>query len=76
MIEIYSARINQPGYAFPVDNEMQLEFEKSFGYELTIDQARSVEEIKLDMEKPQPMDRLLCGDVGFGKASNSHQRHL
>ena len=46
---------------------MQLEFEKSFGYELTIDQARSVEEIKLDMEKPQPMDRLLCGDVGFGK---------
>ncbi len=67
MIEIYSARINQPGYAFPVDNEMQLEFEKSFGYELTIDQARSVEEIKLDMEKPQPMDRLLCGDVGFGK---------
>ena len=67
LIEIYSARINQPGYAFPVDNEMQLEFEKSFGYELTIDQARSVEEIKLDMEKPQPMDRLLCGDVGFGK---------
>ncbi len=67
LIEIYSARINQPGYAFPVDNEMQLEFEKSFGYELTIDQARSVEEIKLDMEKPQPMNRLLCGDVGFGK---------
>ncbi len=67
LIEIYSARINQLGYAFPVDNEMQLEFEKSFGYELTIDQARSVEEIKLDMEKPQPMDRLLCGDVGFGK---------
>lgn len=67
LIEIYSARINQPGYAFPKDNDMQLEFEKAFGYELTIDQARSVEEIKADMEKPQPMDRLLCGDVGFGK---------
>lgn len=67
LIEIYSARINQSGYAFPGDNEMQIEFEKAFGYELTIDQARSVEEIKADMEKPQPMDRLLCGDVGFGK---------
>lgn len=67
LIEIYSARINQPGYAFPADNEMQLEFEQAFGYELTVDQLRSVEEIKADMEKAQPMDRLLCGDVGFGK---------
>ncbi len=67
LIEIYSARINQPGYAFPSDSEIQLEFERSFGYELTADQLRSVEEIKADMEKSQPMDRLLCGDVGFGK---------
>ena len=67
LIEIYSARINQPGYAFPSDSEIQLEFERSFGYELTVDQLRSVEEIKADMEKSQPMDRLLCGDVGFGK---------
>lgn len=67
LIEIYSARINQPGYAFPADNEMQIEFEQAFGYELTVDQLRSVEEIKADMEKAQPMDRLLCGDVGFGK---------
>jgi len=59
--------MNQTGYAFPVDNEMQLEFENAFGYELTEDQVRSVKEIKEDMEKPQPMDRLLCGDVGFGK---------
>lgn len=67
LIEIYSARINQPGYSFPADNEMQIEFEQAFGYELTVDQLRSVEEIKADMEKAQPMDRLLCGDVGFGK---------
>lgn len=67
LIEIYAARMNQTGYAFPVDNEMQLEFENAFGYELTEDQVRSVKEIKGDMEKPQPMDRLLCGDVGFGK---------
>ena len=67
LIEIYAARINQPGYAFPADNELQIEFEKAFGYELTADQVRSVEEIKADMEKAQPMDRLLCGDVGFGK---------
>lgn len=67
LIEIYAARMNQTGYAFPVDNEMQLEFENAFGYELTEDQVRSVKEIKEAMEKPQPMDRLLCGDVGFGK---------
>lgn len=67
LIEIYAARMNQTGYAFPVDNEIQLEFENAFGYELTEDQVRSVKEIKEDMEKPQPMDRLLCGDVGFGK---------
>ena len=59
--------MNQTGYAFSTDNEMQLEFENAFGYELTEDQVRSVKEIKEDMEKPQPMDRLLCGDVGFGK---------
>lgn len=67
LIEIYAARMNQTGYAFSKDNEMQLEFENAFGYELTEDQVRSVKEIKEDMEKPQPMDRLLCGDVGFGK---------
>lgn len=67
LIEIYSARINQPGFAFPPDDQIQLEFEQAFGYELTPDQQRSVDEIKTDMEKPTPMDRLLCGDVGFGK---------
>ena len=52
---------------FSKDNELQIDFENQFGYALTADQQRSVDEIKLDMEKPQPMDRLLCVDVGFGK---------
>ena len=67
LIEIYAARLQQEGFAFLKDNDMQLEFEAAFGYPLTPDQQRSVDEIKKDMEKPQPMDRLLCGDVGFGK---------
>ena len=67
LISLYAARMSQPGFAFSKDNDLQIEFEKKFGYELTIDQQRSLDEIKEDMEKPQPMDRLLCGDVGFGK---------
>ncbi len=67
LVELYAKRMQQVGFAFPEDDEMQLEFESKFGYELTPDQQRSVDEIKADMEKPQPMDRLLCGDVGFGK---------
>ncbi len=67
LIALYSERMSQPGFAFPEDDEMQIQFESQFGYELTPDQQRSVDEIKEDMEKPRPMDRLLCGDVGFGK---------
>lgn len=67
LIEIYAARLKQVGFAFAKDNELQMEFDNAFGYELTPDQQRSIDEIKEDMEKPQPMDRLLCGDVGFGK---------
>ena len=59
--------MRQPGFAFEPDGDLQLEFESEFGYELTPDQAQAVEEIKKDMETPRPMDRLLCGDVGFGK---------
>ena len=55
------------GLLFLKDNELQIDFENQFGYALTADQQRSVDEIKLDMEKPQPMDRLLCGDVGLVK---------
>ena len=67
LIELYAARMSSPGFSFSKDNELQIDFENQFGYELTKDQQRSVDEIKMDMEKPQPMDRLLCGDVGFGK---------
>ncbi len=55
------------GFAFPSDTEWQLEFEATFPYEETEDQTRCIEEVKADMESPFPMDRLVCGDVGYGK---------
>ncbi len=67
LMVLYSNRVEKQGYAFAKDSEWQAPFEASFPFELTKDQARSVEEIKKDMESPYPMDRLLCGDVGFGK---------
>ncbi|MBQ0079237.1 MAG: transcription-repair coupling factor [Eubacterium sp.] len=67
LIRISAARMNAPGYAFSADTVWQQEFEASFPYEETDDQLRSIDEIKNDMERPVPMDRLLCGDVGFGK---------
>ncbi len=67
LIEIYSRRKHAKGYAFQKDTEWQNEFEASFPFEETDDQLRSIEEIKQDMENPTPMDRLLCGDVGYGK---------
>jgi transcription-repair coupling factor (superfamily II helicase) len=67
LVELYKNRSVTAGYAFPADDELQTQFENQFPYELTPDQQRSVKEIKADMEKPFPMDRLLCGDVGFGK---------
>ena len=67
LIALYAARMKQPGFAFPQDDAMQMQFENQFGYELTPDQAKAVDEIKADMEIARPMDRLLCGDVGFGK---------
>ncbi len=67
LVTLYKNRAVTPGYAFPQDDEIQVQFEHQFPYQLTPDQERSVKEIKTDMEKPFPMDRLLCGDVGFGK---------
>lgn len=67
LIALYSKRQNSPGYAFSPDIDMQSDFERRFEYDETSDQLRAIDEIKGDMEKPYPMDRLLCGDVGFGK---------
>ncbi|MDR2481077.1 MAG: transcription-repair coupling factor, partial [Spirochaetaceae bacterium] len=67
LITLYSKRKAARGFAFPADTEWQTMFEASFPYEETADQLRCVEEIKTDMEKPEPMDRLVCGDVGYGK---------
>ncbi len=67
LIELYSKRINMPGYAFSPDIDMQKDFERRFQYDETDDQLRCIYETKADMEKDHPMDRLLCGDVGFGK---------
>lgn len=67
LIQIYAERMAMPGFAFGPDDAEQLAFEEQFGYELTADQAFATQEIKHDMEQPRPMDRLLCGDVGFGK---------
>ena len=67
LIALYSKRMATPGFAFEPDGEWQYDFERRFEYEETEDQLRCIEEIKADMERPIPMDRLLCGDVGFGK---------
>ena len=67
LIALYAERSRRPGYAFSPDNEWQREFEAGFEYEETEGQLDAIKDIKRDMEKPCPMDRLLCGDVGFGK---------
>ena len=67
LIQLYAKRKLQKGYAFGPDTHMQHELEASFLFEDTPDQFSSTQEVKADMEKPQPMDRLVCGDVGFGK---------
>lgn len=67
LIKLYAEREARQGYAFSEDTEMQREFEGAFPYQETDDQLRCIEEIKEDMERERPMDRLLCGDVGYGK---------
>lgn len=67
LVKLYAERENAKGYAFSADTPWQRDFEDTFRYTETDDQLRSIEEVKADMEKPRPMDRLLCGDVGFGK---------
>jgi transcription-repair coupling factor (superfamily II helicase) len=67
LLRIQAEREAQPGHAFPPDNDWQREFEASFPFTETTDQLRAIEEAKSDMERRRPMDRLICGDVGFGK---------
>ncbi|WDL98991.1 transcription-repair coupling factor [Alicyclobacillus sp. ALC3] len=67
LVKLYAARQATPGHPFPLDTPWQKDFEAMFPYEETPDQLRAIDEIKRDMELPRPMDRLLCGDVGYGK---------
>jgi transcription-repair coupling factor (superfamily II helicase) len=67
LLALQATRASQPGHAFPADAPWQLEFENSFLFEETPDQMRAILDAKRDMEAARPMDRLICGDVGFGK---------
>ncbi len=67
LLTLYSARQVVPGHAFSPDTPWQADLEAAFSYIETDDQLRAIQEVKVDMEKPRPMDRLICGDVGYGK---------
>lgn len=67
LLNLYAKRSQQPGFAYPEDTPWQLELEDSFPYQPTPDQFKSTQDVKRDMEGDRPMDRLVCGDVGFGK---------
>ncbi|HUQ39072.1 MAG TPA: transcription-repair coupling factor [Acidimicrobiales bacterium] len=67
LVVLYRRRVTSPGHAFPPDTPWQRELEEAFPYEETTDQLVAIDEVKADMERPIPMDRLVCGDVGFGK---------
>jgi transcription-repair coupling factor (superfamily II helicase) len=67
LIKLYAVRASRPGHAFPLDNEWQLEMEAAFPYVETPDQLQAIRDVKADMEAPHIMDRLVCGDVGYGK---------
>ena len=67
LVKLYTLRAEKEGFSFAIDDDLQIAFENDFGYELTLDQKNVLNEIKKDMERPYIMDRLLVGDVGFGK---------
>ena len=67
LIKLYAIRDQAKGFAFSKDNDMMEAFERDFKYETTRDQQKAIIETKHDMEQMRPMDRLICGDVGFGK---------
>ena len=67
LLKLYAARKAVPGHAFSPDSHWQREFDDAFEWDLTVDQQNAIDDIRRDMESPTPMDRLLCGDVGYGK---------
>jgi len=67
LLEVYKQRAIQDGHAFSEDSVYQIDLEKNFPYQETVDQKKAIEQVKIDMESPRPMDRLICGDVGYGK---------
>ena len=67
LLQLYASRQAVPGFAYPADGDLTRRLEESFPFEETEDQAEAIDEVKNDMEAPQPMDRLVCGDVGYGK---------
>ncbi len=67
LVVLYQKRVHEPGHAFPADTPWQRELEDAFPYQETPDQLQAITEVKADMERVSPMDRLVCGDVGFGK---------
>jgi transcription-repair coupling factor (superfamily II helicase) len=67
LLRVQAERQHEPGFSHPADTKWMWEFERSFHYTETADQRRAIDETKLDLEAPRPMDRLICGDVGFGK---------
>ncbi|MEG0364625.1 MAG: transcription-repair coupling factor [Erysipelotrichales bacterium] len=67
LLELYASRQEPIGYKFGLDNDLQIEFESEFEYQLTPDQVKAIEDVKNDMESDKVMDRLICGDVGYGK---------
>lgn len=76
LLNMYATRKTVLGFAFNKDDENQINFEKEFSYAETPDQIKVTEEIKKDMESNHPMDRLLCGDVGYGKQKSLLELHL
>src|SRR5258708_35099778 len=67
LLNLYAERRRREGHSFPIDSDWQREFEDAFPYTETPDQRDAIELVKTDMEAPRPMDRLICGDVGYGK---------
>ncbi|MBW4656009.1 MAG: transcription-repair coupling factor [Kaiparowitsia implicata GSE-PSE-MK54-09C] len=67
LLQLYAQRSQQQGFTYPIDTPWQEEMEDSFPYQPTTDQLKAIQDVKRDMENPRPMDRLVCGDVGFGK---------